>query len=134
MVATSILCVAAVACGEPGDGPPPDPERLSRTEFTEAVENFFEYEPLRAGRESEFLIHLTELAEGAPVADAEVDVRILSGERILAESRARPGAVSGIYVAALTTPAVAERSCDVEFRIRSASVDETMRLSGFFIE
>jgi len=32
-------------------------EALSRTEFTDRIENFFEYDPLKAGQPSQFLIH-----------------------------------------------------------------------------
>jgi hypothetical protein len=50
----------------------PSVEPLSRTEFTELIENFFEYEPLKAGRVSGFRIHLTNLVEGMPVAGADI--------------------------------------------------------------
>ncbi len=47
-------------------------EALSRTEFTERIENFFEHDPLKAGKPSQFLIHLTDLSDGTPVEKAEV--------------------------------------------------------------
>jgi hypothetical protein len=44
-----------------------EPEAIARTEFSDRVENFFEYEPLQAGKPSQFRIHLTDLSDGAPV-------------------------------------------------------------------
>ena len=51
-------------------------EALARTEFTERIENFFEYGPLKAGKPSQFLIHLTDLSDGAPVEQAEVTLTV----------------------------------------------------------
>src|SRR5262245_9155576 len=52
------------------------PESASRTEFTDRVENYFEYEPLKRGKRSQFLIHLTDLLDGAPVEKAEVSLTV----------------------------------------------------------
>src|SRR5262249_39710105 len=49
---------------------------IARTEFTERIENFFEYEPLKAGKPSQFRIHLTDLSEGSPVEKAEVKLTV----------------------------------------------------------
>ena len=38
-----------------------EPEAIARTEFTDRIENYFEYEPLRAGHPSQVRIHLTDL-------------------------------------------------------------------------
>src|SRR5215216_2998331 len=73
-------------------------EALARTEFTDRVENYFEYEPLKAGRQSQFLIHLTDLSDGTPVEKAEVMVTIRkqgAGAEI-AQTKARVGKVTGI--------------------------------------
>ena len=53
-----------------------EPEPIARTEFTDRVENFFEYEPLHAGKPSQFRIHLTDLSDGAPVEKAEVTLTV----------------------------------------------------------
>src|SRR5690349_22865134 len=65
-----------IGCSRPA-GPPPgqqssEPEASSRTEFTQRVENYFEYEPLRSGKASQVRIHLTDLSDGSPVEKAEV--------------------------------------------------------------
>jgi hypothetical protein len=105
---------------------------LSRTEFTDRIENFFEYEPLRAGRASQFRIHLTDLSEGTPVAKADVSLKAWREQRPVVEIRAHAGANPGIYVADVTIP---ERGTyQIEFQITSGALDETMRLSGFSVE
>jgi hypothetical protein len=67
------LALALTACGakEKAEAEAEE-EAFSRTEFTERIENFFEYEPLKAGKASQFLIHLTDLQDGTPVEKAEV--------------------------------------------------------------
>src|SRR2546427_6953125 len=63
------------------EAPPPaqvEPEAISRTEFTNRVENYFEYEPLRSGKASQVRIHLTDLSDGSPVERAEVTLAVRS--------------------------------------------------------
>lgn len=131
MRALFLALALAAGCGS-GEEALPSAEPLSRTEFTGVIENFFEYEPLHAGRASQFRIHLTDLAEGTPVAGADITLKLLSGSKPVAEARARPGSVAGIYLADLTpsTPGVV----DLEFQVRTESLDEAMRLSGFSVE
>lgn len=106
---------------------------LSRTEFTDRVENFFEYEPLRAGKPSRFNIHLTDLSEGSPVGSAEVTLTVRSEEGGEAtSSQARVGRVPGIYVADVTIPKPGEYT--LEFDIRGDGLDERMPLHGFRVE
>ncbi len=104
---------------------------MSRTEFTELIENFFEYEPLQARRPSQFWIHLTDLVEGMPVAGADIRLKLLSGSKLIAEARARPGSVTGIYLAELTPSAPG--AVDLEFQVRTGALDETMRISGLSV-
>ena len=68
-----------------------EPETLSRTEFTSRVEDYFEYEPLHAGKASQFLIHLTDMSDGSPVEKAEVTlaVRARSSADVAAQTVAR---------------------------------------------
>ncbi len=109
-------------------------ETLARTEFTNRVENFFEYEPLRANRPSRFLIHLTDLADGAPVEKAEVvlSVRQTGKTAEIARTTARVGKVTGIYVADLTVPSAGP--CDIEFHVTREKLDERLPLTGFHVE
>ena len=122
----------AAGCGNEAQDARESADFLSRTEFTDRVENFFEYEPLKTGRASQFRIHLTDLAEGTPVARAEISLKLLSGSKSVAEARARPGSVAGIYLAELTPSAAG--AFDMELRVTTEALEETMRISGFSVE
>jgi hypothetical protein len=109
-------------------------ESLSRTEFTARVENFFEYEPLKAGKASQFLIHLTDLSDGSPVEKAEVTlmIRPKGGGAEIGKTAARVGKVTGIYVADVTITKPGDY--DIEFHVRNAKLDERMPLKDFKVE
>jgi hypothetical protein len=130
LLAMAILALL-VACGRPESPQGKDnAETIARTEFSDRIENFFEYDPLVPGKPSRFLIHLTDLSDGAPVEQAEVTVTIrASGGAAPAEVKARIGRVTGIYVAEITAPATG--AYDLEFRVRNAKLDERMTLTGF---
>lgn len=108
-------------------------EALARTEFTERMENLFEYAPLKAGKPSEFLIHLTDLSDGKPVEKAEVTLKIRrKGSGDFNEVKAKVGRVTGIYVAEVN---IAEKgSYDIEFHVRNEKLNETMPLKDFEVE
>jgi len=113
--------------------PESEPEAVARTEFTDRVENFFEYEPLHAGKPSQVRIHLTDLSDGSPVEKAEVKLIIRpKGSAEMLQTTARVGKVTGIYVAELNIPRAGEY--DIEFHIKNAKVDERMPLSDFKVE
>jgi hypothetical protein len=127
----------SISCSKPG--PPPaapaaEPEALSRTEFTQRVENYFEYEPLHSGKASQVRIHLTNLADGSPVEKAEVTltVRPKASATSTVETTARIGKVTGIYIAALTIPKSGDY--DIEFHIKNAKLDEHLPLSDFKVD
>jgi hypothetical protein len=109
-------------------------ETLSRTEFTDRVENFFEYELLIAGKPSPFLIHLTDLSDGSPVERAEVvlTVRAKGASEEAAQTVARVGKVTGIYVAELNIQRPGDY--DVEFHIKNDKLDERILSSDFRVE
>src|SRR5215216_7996001 len=109
-------------------------EALARTEFTERVENFFEYEPLKAGKQSQFLIHLTDLTDGTPVEKAEVmlTIRKEGAGAEIAQTKARVGKVTGIYVADVTIPSSGDY--DIEFHIKNPKLDERLKLTDFKVE
>jgi len=108
-------------------------EALSRTEFTERIENFFEYDPLKASRPSHFLIHLTDLSDGTPVEKAEVTLitRAKDGSEVM-QTKARVGKVTGIYVAEVSIPNRGEY--DIEFHVKNPKLDERMPLKDFKVE
>jgi 5-hydroxyisourate hydrolase-like protein (transthyretin family) len=119
--------------------PPPqaaaaEPEALSRTEFTNRLENFFEYEPLESGKPSQFRIHLTDLSDGSPVeqGDVTLTVRINGSDAPVVETKSRVGKVTGIYVAELTIAKPGRY--DIEFHIKNAKLDERMPLSDFEVK
>ena len=131
VVIAMVVLGLLTACGRPEAPKVKDAaETIARTEFTDRIENFFEYDPLVPGKASRFLIHLTDLSDGAPVEQAEVTVtvRATSGGAP-AEVKARVGRVTGIYVAEITTPGAG--TYDLEFRVRKANLDERMPLTGF---
>jgi hypothetical protein len=108
-------------------------EPESRTEFTDRIENFFEYEPLKAGKASQFLIHLTDLTDGTPVekADVTLSVRSKGGDEV-GQVKAKVGKVTGIYVAEVTVPAAGDY--DIEFYVRNPKLDERLPLRDFKVE
>lgn len=110
-----------------------DEEALARTEFTDRIENFFEYTPLHAGKPSQFLIHLTDLTDGTPVEKAEVTLKIKrKGSNDFNEVKAKVGRVTGIYVAEVE---IAEKGdYDIEFQVKNEKINEKMPLEDFKVE
>jgi 5-hydroxyisourate hydrolase-like protein (transthyretin family) len=108
-------------------------EAVSRTEFTERIENFFEHDPLKAGKPSQFLIHLTDLSDGTPVEKAEVTLitRAKGGGEVM-QTKARVGKVTGIYVADVSIPNRGDY--DIEFQVKNEKLDERMSLKDFKVE
>ncbi len=136
----ALNCIAATlllfgACSKPA--PPAaqaEPEALSRTEFTNRVENYFEYEPLHSGKPSQVRIHLTDLSDGSPVEKAEVTLAVRGKGSVepAVQATSRIGKVAGIYVAELTVPKAGVY--DIEFHIKNDKLDERMPLSDFKVE
>lgn len=134
-----VLCLlmATVVFAACGSSTKPEAEHeeeaLARTEFTDRVENFFEYDPLKAGQPSQFLIHLTDLTDGTPVEKAEVTLitRAKGGAEIM-QTKARVGKVTGIYVADVAIPSKGDY--DIEFHVKNAKIDERMALADFKVE
>jgi len=131
----SLCLLIASGCSQPVAAPPAaEPEALSRTEFTQRVENYFEYEPLHGGKASPFRIHLTDLSDGSPVEQAEVSltVRPKGSTETVTQTVSKVGKVAGIYVAELSIPRSGDY--DIEFHIKNAKLDEHMPLSDFKVE
>ena len=133
------LAVAALAlagCGsdqEAGAEHAEEEEAESRTEFTNRIENFFEYDPLKAGKPSQFLIHLTDLSDGTPVEKADVTLNVRSkGGAEVGQVKAKVGKVTGIYVAEVTIPNAGDY--DIEFHVKNPKLDERMPLKDFKVE
>jgi 5-hydroxyisourate hydrolase-like protein (transthyretin family) len=130
-----VIAFGSAACSRTEKASTADEEEaLSRTEFTEQIENFFEYDPLKAGKQSQFLIHLTDLSDGSPVEQAEVTLSIRSqgsGAEV-AQAKARVGKVTGIYVADVVVPNAGNYA--VEFHVKNEKLDERMPLTDFTVE
>ncbi len=128
-----LLLTTFVACKSQKKAAELEEEPLSRTEFTERIENFFEYDLLKAGKQSQFLIHLTDLSDGTPVEKAEVTLTISnkSGAGV-GQVKARIGKVTGIYVADVTI--ANPGNYDLEFHIKNAKLDERLPLKDFQVE
>ncbi len=134
-----VLCflAALVMTAACGSAPKPEVEHeeeaIARTEFTDRIENFFEYDALKAGQPSQFLIHLTDLTDGTPIEKAEVTLitRAKAGAEVM-QTKARVGKVTGIYVADVAIPTKGDY--DIEFHVKNAKVDERMSLTDFKVE
>ena len=133
VLALAAVCGAACSRAEKA-GTTDGEEALSRTEFTNRIENYFEFDPLKAGKKSQFLIHLTDLSDGSPVEQAEVTLTIHSqGSGVeVAQTKARIGKVTGIYVADVTVPNAGDYA--VEFHVKNEKLDERMPLTDFKVE
>lgn len=88
---------------------------------------------MKAGKASQFLIHLTDLSDGTPVekADVTLDVRSKGGAEV-GQVKAKVGKVTGIYVAEVSIPAAGDY--DIEFRVKNEKLDERMRQTDFKVE
>jgi hypothetical protein len=131
----SILIFQGCSKPQPATAPAAEEvEAIARTEFTDKIENFFEYEPLHSGKPSQFRIHLTDLSDGAPVEKAEVTLTVRpqgSSESIM-QVVALVGKVTGIYVADVAIPKPG--NYDIEFHIKNTKLDERFPLSDFKVE
>ena len=133
-----LVFLAALGCTPTSPAPAAtqhdEPEALARTEFTDRIENFFEYEPLQAGKPSQFRIHLTDLSDGSPVEQAKVSLTVRRSHETatVSEIVAKVGKVTGIYVAEVTVAQAG--SYDIEFHINNGKLDERLPLTDFKVE
>ena len=134
---TVMICACALGgCsgGAKSQAETEEEEAIARTEFTGRIENFFEYAPLKAGKPSQFRIHLTDLSDGSPVEQAEVtlSVRAGNGGAEVSRTKAKIGKVTGIYVAEVSIAQKGEYG--IEFHVKNAKLDERMPLGDFKVE
>jgi 5-hydroxyisourate hydrolase-like protein (transthyretin family) len=137
---TALICACALGgCRRGGANPQAEAqegEAIARTEFTGRIENFFEYAPLKAGKPSQFRIHLTDLSDGSPVEKAEVKLTIHEKGGVkggaVGQTTAKVGKVTGIYVAEVSVPKAGDY--DIEFYVKNAKLDEHMPLTDFKVE
>jgi 5-hydroxyisourate hydrolase-like protein (transthyretin family) len=138
MVAITLLIYVCVLSGcARGAKPQPragEEEAIARTEFTERIENFFEFKPLKAGKPSQFRIHLTDLSDGSPIEKAEVKllISVKGGNISEGQTTAKVGKVTGVYVAEVNIPKAGDY--DIEFHVKSSKLDERMPLTDFKVQ
>ena len=105
-------------------------EPLARTEFSKRLENFFEFDALKPGEASQFLIHLTDLKTGKPVKDGKVVLHVRGSNGMEIQStEAKVGKVTGIYVAQLKIKE--SGTYGIDFTVKNDILDETMSLKNF---
>ncbi len=132
-----LICACALggcSSGVKSQAEAEEEEAIARTEFTGQIENFFEYEPFKAGKPSQFRIHLTDLTDGSPVEKAEVKltIRAKGDGSSIGQTTAKVGKVTGIYVAEVNIPKAGDY--DIEFHVKNAKLDERMPLTDFKVE
>lgn len=138
LLVSLLLVLLLVSCSKPAQEKASahteeEEEALARTEFTERVENFFEYEPLKTSRKSQFLIHLTDLTDGTPIEKADVLLIVRdSNNNEVTQTKARVGKVTGIYVADLSL--TNKGSYKIEFQIKNDKINEQLPLTDFQVE
>lgn len=133
LLVLAAFCAAACSRAEKASTAD-DGEAVARTEFTNRIENYFEFDPLKAGKKSQFLIHLTDLSDGSPVEQAEVTltIRLQGSGAEVGQTKARIGKVTGIYVAEVVIPNAGNYA--VEFHVKNEKLDERMPLTDFKVE
>ena len=129
-----VIILLFAGCAEPEKEHTEEVGALSRTEFTDRVENFFEYTPLKSGATSRFLIHLTDLNDGTPVEEAKVNLTIRENGsgNVVSQIESRVGRVTGIYVADVTISKPG--NYNIEFHIKNNKLDERLPLTDFKVE
>ncbi|MDX2033760.1 MAG: FixH family protein [Blastocatellia bacterium] len=93
----------------------PGVERLTKTVFTEKLGAYLVYSALKANAPGDFELHLTDLSEGTPVADAEVAFNVRSkGNQAATLVNARKSGTTGVYAAQVTMPKAGEYYVEVQ--------------------
>ena len=108
-----------------------EPEVISRTEYTLRIENFFQFQPLRAGKASQFRIELKDVSDDSHIEGAQITLTVRRGRlpQAIAQATSRADKAPGIYLTSLTIPTAGSYS--IEFRIKNAKFDERMLVDFF---
>jgi hypothetical protein len=108
-------------------------ERLSKTVFTEKLGAYLVYSPLKAGKPSDFALHLTDLDEGTPVAKAEVTLNVRSKSNQAATAyTAQASETIGVYTSQVAAPKAGEYY--VEFQISHPKFSGRLTMTDFEVE
>jgi len=96
-----------------------DDEGTQYTLFSEQFEFFIEHPPLEAGREKEFLVHLTDLATYKPCSTGNVTIHI-DGVSVTSGQATTPGIFNVPFIAKK------EGEFHVEFTYKNGDISETV--------
>jgi len=108
-------------------------ERLSKTVFTEKLGAYLVYSPLKAGKSSDFALHLTDLDEGTPVANAEVTLNPRAKSNQAATTfKAKASETTGVYTLQITLPQPDEYY--IEFQINHLKFNGRLTMTDFDVE
>lgn len=97
--------------------PPAESAKRSKTVFTEKLGAYLVYAPLKAGRPSEFALHLTDLEKGTPVPEVEVSMLARSkSTQSGTPLKAKASEVKGVYTAEVSLPKAGEYYIELELK------------------
>ena len=126
-IGISIIMVIAFACRHnpegalihKNDSPQHSDEAFQSTLFSENTEFFVEYEPLKAAKESEFLVHVTDLQTYKPYASGSITI-LIDGVSVTSGQPDR----AGIFVVHFTPKKAGE--FHVTYTLQSGENTETV--------
>jgi hypothetical protein len=108
-------------------------ERLSKTVFTEKLGAYLVYSPLKAGKPSDFALHLTDLDEGTPVAKAEVTLNLrFKSNQASTAFKAQASETTGVYTSQVVLPKSGEYY--VEFQISHPKFSGRLTMTEFKVD
>lgn len=108
-------------------------EKLSKTIFTEKLGAYLVYSSLKAGKPSDFALHLTDLDEGTPVAKAEVTFNARSkGNQAATPFKAQASETTGVYTSQVALPRAGEYY--VEFQVNHPKFSGRLTMTDFDVE
>jgi hypothetical protein len=108
-------------------------ERLTKTVFAEKLGAYLVYSPLKAGKPSNFALHLTDLGEGTPVAKAEVTFNLRAkGNQATTTFKTKASETVGVYTAEVAPPKAGEYYA--ELQINHPQFSGRLTMTDFDVE
>ncbi len=110
-----------------GDMDEHEHEAIAITHFSDTLELFAEHPPAVQGEEVPLLAHLTFLTDFTPVRSGTVTLRLLDGDRVVAEGRVTEALRPGIFRPRIIAPAAGTYAATVAVENHPSDVEQ---LSG----